>query len=87
MTFDQWIEAVDASVRSRLGAGVRTQELSWDSALWRGRNGTVVAALQDDERTAKLSFDAGDSVFLDVGETRPEAAAGTIVERLDSQKA
>jgi len=87
MTFDQWIEAVDASVRSRLGAQVRTQELSWDSALWRSSNGTVVAALQDDERTAKLSFDAGDSILLNVGETRPDAAAGAIIERLGSQKA
>jgi hypothetical protein len=87
MTFDQWIDAVDAKVHARLGAGVRTQELSWDSAMWQGSAGTVVAALQDDEATAKLSFDAGDSLLLSLGETRPDAAADTIVARLGSQTA
>ncbi len=87
MTFDQWIDAVDADVRGRLGRGVRTEELSWDSAMWVGTSGTVVAALQDDETTAKLSFDAGDSLSLSVADTRPEVAAGTIVERLGSRTA
>ena len=87
MTFDQWVEAVDAQIRSRLGQDVRTEELSWDSAMWVGRAGTVVAALQDDETTAKLSFDAGDSLSLAYGETRPELAAGTIVARLGSRTA
>jgi hypothetical protein len=85
MTFDQWIDAVDTQVRSRLGHDVRTEELSWDSAMWVGTGGTVVAALQDDERTAKLSFDAGESLSLNVASTRPDAAAGTIVERLGSR--
>jgi hypothetical protein len=87
MTFDQWIEEVDSQVRSRLGGGVRTEELSWDSAMWVGQGGTVVAALQDDETTAKLSFDAGDSLSLSVDQTRPEVVAGTIVERLGSRTA
>ena len=87
MTFDQWIEAVDAQVRSRLGREVRTEELSWDSAMWVGRAGTVVAAIQDDEATAKLSFDAGDSLSLGIAQTLPEIAAGTIVERLGSRTA
>lgn len=85
MTFDQWIDLVDAGVRSRLGPGVRTEELSWDSAMWIGSGGTVVAALQDDETTAKISFDAGDSLTVPLAETRPEIAAGTIVERLTAR--
>jgi hypothetical protein len=87
MTFDQWIEAVDGQVRNRLGREVRTEELSWDSAMWVGRAGTVVAALQDDEATAKLSFDAGDSLSLVIAQTQPDVAAGTIVERLGSRTA
>jgi hypothetical protein len=87
MTFDQWIEAVDAEVRDRLGRRVRTEELSWDSAMWVGSGGTVVAALQDDETTAKLSFDAGDSLSLSIDQTRPDVAAGTIAERLGSRTA
>ena len=85
MTFDQWIEEVDSQVRSRLGGGVRTEELSWDSAMWVGTGGTVVAALQDDEATAKLSFDAGDSLSLSFEKTQPEVIAGTIVERLGAR--
>ena len=87
MTFDQWIEAVDAQVRGRLGRDVRTEELSWDSAMWVGSAGTVVAELQDDEATAKLSFDAGDSLSVNVEQARPEVVAGTIVERLGSRTA
>lgn len=82
MTFDQWVEAVDARVHGRLGAGVRTGEISWDSAMWLGKARTVVAALQDDEKSAKLSFDAGDSVLVDLDKTRPDVAAATIVARL-----
>jgi hypothetical protein len=87
MTFDQWVEAVDTQVRGRLGRGVRTEELSWDSAMWVGTGGTVVAALQDDETTAKLSFDAGDSLSLSFEKTQPEVIAGTIVERLGARTA
>ena len=87
MTFDQWIEAVDSQVRGRLGRGVRTEELSWDSAMCGGSGGTGVAALQDDETTAKLSFDAGDSLSLNLDQAQPEVVAGTIVERLGSRTA
>ena len=85
MTFDQWIDAVDAGVRSRLGPGVRTEELSWDSAMWVGGGGTVVAALQDDETTAKLSFDHGDALAMSVAGTQPEDAANAIAARLGSR--
>ena len=87
MTFDQWVEAVDTQIRGRLGRGVRTEELSWDSAMWVGAGGTVVAALQDDEATAKLSFDAGDSLSLNFERTQPEVITGTIVERLGARTA
>ena len=87
MTFDQWVDAVDAKIHHRLGSDVRTEELGWDSAMWVGKGGTVVAALLDDEATAKLSFDAGDSLSLPIDETRMDAVAGTIAERLNSRTA
>jgi hypothetical protein len=87
MTFDQWIDAVDGTVRRQLGRDVRTEEISWDSAMWVGKGGTVVAALQNDETTAKFSFDAGDSLLLSVSQTRPEVAAASVIERLGAQKA
>jgi hypothetical protein len=74
-------------LRDRLGDQVRTEELSWDSAMWVGGGGTVVAALQDDEKTAKLSFDQGDSVALSVGATQPADVASAIVARLGSRTA
>ena len=82
MTFDQWIDAVNALVHEQLGQTARTEELSWDSAMWVGRGGTVVAALQDDEKTAKFSFDGGESLSLNVTERDPQVAAGEIVARL-----
>ncbi len=85
MTFDQWIDAVDAGVRSRLGSGVRTEELSWDSAMWVADGGTAVAALQDDESTAKLSFDHGDPLAMSVARTQPDEAASRIAARLGSR--
>jgi len=33
---DQWIDAVDGTVRRQLGRDVRTEEISWDSAMWVG---------------------------------------------------
>jgi hypothetical protein len=84
MTFDQWIDAVNAQVRTRLGNQVRTEELSWDSALWVSSNGTAVAALAEDGLTAKLSFDGGDrlSVAYDKPEAAPEIVGAKIVEHL-----
>ena len=87
MTFDQWVDAVNAQIHRRLGASVRTEELGWDSAMWVGKGGTVVAALQDDETTAKLSFDGGDSLAIPIAEAPMDAIAGTIAERLDSGSA
>jgi hypothetical protein len=84
MTFDQWIDAVNAQVRTRLGDQVRTEELSWDSAMWVSRNGTAVASLSDDEKTAKLFFDGGDKMSLafQQPEASPEIISAAIAQRL-----
>ena len=87
MTFDQWVDAVDAQIHRRLGPSVRTEELGWDSAMWVGSGGTVVAALQDDERTAKLSFDEGDSMAFPIAEAPTDAIAMTIAARLNAKSA
>lgn len=79
MTFDHWIDAVNAGVRSRLGDDVRTEELSWDSAIWVSAAGTAVASLADDESTAKIYFDEGDKYSLDI---RLPAAAPELVSAL-----
>ncbi len=57
MTFDQWIDAVDARVKTRLASTVRTQELSWDGAWWVGGDRNAVAAMNDDGTTAKITCD------------------------------
>jgi hypothetical protein len=85
MTFDQWIDAVNAEVRSRLGDRVRTEELSWDSAMWVSANGTAVASLSDeDAATAKLYFDGGDRMSLAFSqpEGSPEIVSAAIAQRL-----
>jgi hypothetical protein len=84
MTFDQWIDAVNAQVRTRLGDQVRTEELSWDSAMWVSTTGTAVASLSDDEQTAKLFFDGGDKMSLSFRkpEASPEIVSETIALRL-----
>ncbi len=84
MTFDQWIDAVNAGVRKKLGDRVRTEELSWDSAMWVSSHGTAVAAMNDDETTAKLFFDGGDKVLLTFAspEATPDIVSGKIAERL-----
>jgi hypothetical protein len=84
MTFDQWIDAVNAQVHARLGDRVRTAELSWDSAMWVTEQGTAVAALSDDGTTAKLSFDGGDKLSLAFQrpEAEPERLSATIAEHL-----
>jgi hypothetical protein len=89
MTFDQWVDAVDLQVRRRLGSAVRTEELSWDSAMWVSPNGTAVAALEPDETTATISFDAGDKLSLAFGkpEAHPEFVAGAIAGRLGTRSA
>ncbi len=84
MTFDQWIDAVNTSVHARLGETVRTQELSWDSALWSSRDNTVVAALGMDEQTAKFTFDGGEHLtvaFRDEA-AAPDTIGATVAEHL-----
>jgi len=84
MTFDQWIDAVNAGVRSKLGENVRTQELSWDSAIWVSSAGTAVATVSDDETIAKLSFDEGDNYSVDfrLAAASPDAISTLIAGRL-----
>lgn len=84
MTFDQWIDAVNTGVRSRLGDSVRTEELSWDSAIWVSAAGTAVASVSDDETTAKLSFDEGDKYAVDyrLPAAAPELISAMIAGRL-----
>ncbi len=84
MTFDQWIDAVNTGVRLRLGDAVRTQELSWDSAIWVSQAGTAVASVSDDEATAKLSFDEGDKYCVDfrLPAAAPELISAMIAGRL-----
>jgi hypothetical protein len=84
MTFDQWIDAVNAQVRTRLGDQVHTEELSWDSAMWVSATGTAVASLSDDEQTAKLFFDGGDKMLLSfhAPEASPEIVSQAIAQRL-----
>ncbi len=84
MTFDQWIDSVNDQVRARLGGDVRTQELSWDSAHWVSKHGNVVAALDDSETIAKISFDNGErlSIAFQQPEGKPELVGETIAQRL-----
>ena len=84
MTFDQWIDIVNAQVRGRVGSTVRTEELSWDGAVWKNAGNTAVATLADDGVTAKVFFDGGDKLTLafDRPEGEPVALATTIAERL-----
>ncbi len=86
MTFDKWIDAVNTGVRSRMGENVRTEELSWDSAIWVSAAGTAVASVSDDETTAKLSFDEGEKYVLDYRQASasPELISAMIVGRLSS---
>jgi hypothetical protein len=85
MTFDQWIDSVNAELHGRLGTAVRTEELSWDSAMWVSRGGTVVAALGDDEATVALSFDGGETLSLPYRDTPILEASDTIAERLTAR--
>ncbi len=84
MTFDQWIDAVNAGVRSRLGDSVRTEELSWDSAIWVSSAGTAVATVSDDETIARLSFDEGDRYAVDyrLPAASPDVISALIAGRL-----
>jgi hypothetical protein len=83
MTFDKWVDAVNAGVRSRLGADVRTEELSWDSAMWVSAAGTAVASVADDESTARVLFDKGENVSVDI---RMESAAPDVISEMIVQR-
>ncbi|HEY4442627.1 MAG TPA: hypothetical protein VGN14_19390 [Candidatus Elarobacter sp.] len=82
MTFDQWIDSVNDQVHGRLGSRVRTTELSWDSAMWVGQSGTVVAALQDNERDVTVEFDGGEKLVLNYADLLPESVASRIAAKL-----
>ena len=82
MTFDQWIDSVNDKVHGRLGESVRTTELSWDSAMWVGHGGTVVAALQENEQTVTVEFDGGEKLSLGYADAPPETVASQIAARL-----
>jgi hypothetical protein len=86
MTFDKWIDAVNTGVRSRMGENVRTEELSWDSAIWVSAAGTAVASVSDDDTTAKLSFDQGEKYQVDYRQptAAPELISAMIAGRLSS---
>ncbi len=85
MTFDKWVDAVNAGVRTRLGADVRTEELSWDSAMWVSAAGTAVASVSsEDDGQARVLFDGGDNVAVDIHEAAvdPDRITDLIVARL-----
>ncbi len=84
MTFDEWIDAVNVQVHARLGETVRTEEISWDSAVWVTPTAIAVASLDDDEATARFSFDGGDTLALRFAsrEAHPEIVAQTVAAHL-----
>jgi hypothetical protein len=82
VNFDQWIDAVNAQVRTRLGSGVKTQELSWDSAWWVGASGNIVASLADDEKTVNIVCDGGEKLVLTHQENDPATVGNQIADRL-----
>jgi hypothetical protein len=86
MTFDQFVDAVDAQVHGRLGTSVRTAELSWDSAVWVGKGGTATAeAADNDAQNVRLTFDNGETISIPV--SQPEAASATIANHLVGSRA
>jgi hypothetical protein len=87
VTFVEWIDEVNGQVRARLGNEIRTQELSWDSAVWVSPTGTVVAQLADDEKTAKIAFDGGErlSLAFRTPEAAPRLIGEAIAKRLTSR--
>lgn len=84
MNFDQWIDSVNDQVHARLGRSVRTQELSWDSAHWVSAAGNAVAALNESESGATISFDNGEkmTVAFQQPEGNPEKIGATIADHL-----
>jgi hypothetical protein len=84
MTFDKWVDALNTCLRERLGSDIRTEELSWDSAMWVVASNTVVASVADDESTASVLFDSGERISVDVRDaaSSPGTMADLIVRHL-----
>ena len=84
MTFDKWIDAVNTGLHERLGTDVRTEELSWDSAMWVVATSTVVASIADDEATASILFDGGERISANLRDaaSTPRAMVDLIVRHL-----
>jgi len=85
MTFDQWIDSVNTDLHGRLGNAVRTEELSWDSAMWVGAGGTVVASLDTNESTVAFDFDNGEKLSLAYQDAGPETVSATVAARLTAR--
>ena len=85
MTFDQWIDQVNAGVKARLGTQVRTEELGSDSAMWAGPNGTAVASVADDETTARLWIDGQAREEFSFRNRQPEVVGDRIAQQLSSR--
>ncbi len=60
LTFDQWVDAVNARVHARLAPRVRTEELSWDGAWWVSDKRNAAASMDDDGTTARISCDGAE---------------------------
>ena len=82
MTFDAWIDAVNTGVRQQLGAAVKTEEISWESAMWVGPSGKVVAELGNDGATATISSTGLKPAAFAYRDTEPAAAVDRVVSRL-----
>lgn len=85
MTFSEWIDEVNVQVRSRFGSDLQTAELSWDSAMWRGASGTVVASLDDNGSTASVFFDDGPKISVDYRATAPASLSEEIAGRVSAK--
>jgi len=57
LTFDQWVDAVNARVQARLAPRVRTEELSWDGAWWVSEKRNAAASMDDDGTTDRITCD------------------------------
>ena len=83
LTFDQWIDLVNARVQARLAPAVRTEELSWDGALWVGSRRNAAAAMNADGTTANITCD-GASPFT-VAYREPQGDPDVVGDRIAAQ--
>ena len=88
LTFDQWIDAVNQRVKTRLAGTVSTQELSNDGAWWVAGSGNAAATLADDGVTAKISCDGAGpfSVAFRDPQGDPAAIGDRIAGHLSASK-